>query len=77
MDKVIVHFKNPVWGGGAGTDRAKLPERIFSREAHGDNFKEIAKEFSVTNVRNVAHIEGLDEKEMKEVATERKRKSAK
>jgi hypothetical protein len=76
MNNVIVYFKNPIWGGGVGINREKQKERVFSEEIHGKNYKELAAEFAKTNVRNVAHIDGLDEAAEKEVNTERKKKYA-
>ena len=72
---VIIHLKRPIFGPGVLTDRQKFMEKVFTEEVHGKDYKEVAKEWSVTHALNVAHIDGLDEASEKEASVARKRKA--
>jgi hypothetical protein len=70
---VVIKLKNPIYGGGALTDRAVLYEKIFTEQDHGKDYQSVAKEWATTNVSNVAHIDGLDDASEKIVNIARKK----
>ena len=73
---VIISLKRPIFGPGALTNREVLHEKVFTEEIHGRNYKESAKEWSVTHAGNVAHVEGLDDESEKVIDAARKKSKA-
>lgn len=76
MSKVIIHLRNPIFGGGVLTDREVQHEKIFSEEVHGKGYKETAKIWCNTHANNVARVDGLDKESEEQISTARRRKAA-
>ena len=73
---VVIHLKNPVYGGGVLTERKILHEKVFTEEEHGKGYRESAREWAVTHAQNVTRIDGLDDESEKQVAVARKKSQA-
>jgi len=73
---VIIHLKNPIFGGGVLTDRAVLHEKVFTEEVMGKDYQKLAKQWSITHESNVLKIEGLDDETEKPVVSRKKKEES-